>query len=256
LVSHFTKQALEEIATLALKEDRAGDAAAVESALADLRYNDLSRLLGVKVIHISERDTQITDRPKEVNEFVNTWSIEGFYEEGIAPAEMGWGHAREALPRNAFQHAGEGPGNQICLAQMACKTWVRSWVPCGEITGHGDPPRRGLHHLRPPAPVWEDAGPSTGHRALRLLPGGLWPVLVDGTSSRCASSTAGAPAASWATRSVSGQDQLGVLLMGHPYTAWWTAACCRSRRRGALVPHQNATTLQVAASVARARCGG
>src|SRR5262249_11525451 len=70
LVSHFTKQALEEIATMALKEGRAGGATpAVEAALAELRYPDLAQRLGVKVIHISERDTQITDRPKEVNEF-------------------------------------------------------------------------------------------------------------------------------------------------------------------------------------------
>lgn len=47
--------------------------------------------IGVKVIHCSERDTQISDKPKLVNEFVNTWSVEGFFEESIAPAEMGWG---------------------------------------------------------------------------------------------------------------------------------------------------------------------
>ncbi len=45
----------------------------------------------MKVIHCSERDTQITDVPKQVDEFVNTWSIEGFREEGTTTAEMGWG---------------------------------------------------------------------------------------------------------------------------------------------------------------------
>ena len=38
--------------------------------------------LGIKVIHIAERDTQVADRPKEVNEFVNTWSVDGFVSEG------------------------------------------------------------------------------------------------------------------------------------------------------------------------------
>lgn len=47
--------------------------------------------LGVNVIHCSERDTQLTNNPKRPGEFVNTWSVEGFYEEGIAPAELGWG---------------------------------------------------------------------------------------------------------------------------------------------------------------------
>jgi len=47
--------------------------------------------LGVKVIHVSERDTQTTTVTKRLNEFVNTWSVEGFHEEGVAPAELGWG---------------------------------------------------------------------------------------------------------------------------------------------------------------------
>ena len=105
------------------------------------RYNELAMLLGVKTIHVSERDTQISQRPKEVGEFVNTWSIEGFREEGIAPCEMGWGtHERTVPPRACFHD--EGPQNQICLAQMGCRTWVRSWVPYSEIVGmvirHGE----------------------------------------------------------------------------------------------------------------------
>ena len=81
--------------------------------------------LGVKVIHCSERDTQITDQPKQVDEFVNTWSIEGFREEGTTTAEMGWGTHEKELPPLAYEHT-EGPRNQICLAQMGMNTWVRS----------------------------------------------------------------------------------------------------------------------------------
>jgi homospermidine synthase len=54
-------------------------------------FPKLAQELNIRVIHISERDTQITNKPKEVNEFVNTWSPEGFYEEGVAPTELGWG---------------------------------------------------------------------------------------------------------------------------------------------------------------------
>ena len=54
--------------------------------------------LGVKVIHCSERDTQISSRPKQVDEFVNTWSIEGFREEGTTTAEMGWGTHEKTCP--------------------------------------------------------------------------------------------------------------------------------------------------------------
>jgi homospermidine synthase len=247
LVSHFTKQALEEIATLALKEDRVVDPAAVEAALAEFRYADLSRLLDVKVIHISERDTQITDRPKEVNEFVNTWSIEGFYEEGIAPAEMGWGTHEKRMPANAFQHAGDGPGNQICLAQMACKTWVRSWVPGGEIVGmvirHGEAFTI-CDHLT----VWDDGRPvyrPTVHYA--YCPADA--AVLSMVELEMRQFDLQSRQRIMGDEIVSGQDQLGVLLMGHPYTAWWTGSLLSIEETRALVPHQNATTLQVAASV-------
>ena len=46
---------------------------------------------------------------------------------------------------------------------------------------------------------------------------------------------------------VEGRDELGVLLMGHPYTAWWTGSLLDIHEARSLVPHQNATTLQVAA---------
>ena len=112
-----------------------------EKAIAGNNYPELARALDVKVIHIAERDTQISDKPKRVDEFVNTWSVEGFYEEGIAPAELGWGTHEKKLPPTAHTHK-VGPQNQIALAQPGATTWVRSWVPTCETTGmvirHGE----------------------------------------------------------------------------------------------------------------------
>jgi homospermidine synthase len=48
---------------------------------------------------------------------------------------------------------------------------------------------------------------------------------------------------------VSGRDELGCLLMGHPFTSWWIGSLLDIHETRRLVPHQNATTLQVAASV-------
>ncbi len=61
---------------------------------------------GVKVIHCSEHDTQISRSPKKVGEFVGTWCIEGLREEGIAPAEIGWGTHEKTLPPLAIVPAG------------------------------------------------------------------------------------------------------------------------------------------------------
>src|SRR5262249_7228271 len=198
------------------------------------------------VIHISERDTQVTDRPKEVNEFVNTWSVEGFREEGIAPAEMGWGTHERRLPAEAHVHT-HGPCNQICLARMGIKTWVRSWVPSGEIIGmvvrHGE-----AFTISDHLTVWEngravyrptvhyaycptDAAVSSLHE-LEMRWFDLQPkqrILTD--------------------EILSGRDELGVLLLGHDYNGWWTRSLLDIHESRRLVPGQNATTLQVACSV-------
>ena len=113
----------------------------IRQLAAEQQFNRLAMKLGVKVIHCSERDTQITDQPKQVDEFVNTWSVEGFREEGTTTAEMGWGTHEKELPALAYTHK-DGPRNQICLARMGMNTWVCSWVPdyCihGMVVRHGE----------------------------------------------------------------------------------------------------------------------
>jgi homospermidine synthase len=47
----------------------------------------------------------------------------------------------------------------------------------------------------------------------------------------------------------SGSDELGVLLMGHPFKSWWTGSLLSIDEARAIVGHQNATTLQVAGSI-------
>jgi len=45
----------------------------------------------------------VPDLPKRANEFVNTWSVEGFVSEGSQPAELGWGLTRAQLPARRAQ---------------------------------------------------------------------------------------------------------------------------------------------------------
>lgn len=42
---------------------------------------------------MSERDTQRSDRPKELNEYCNTWggTGEAYFEEALGPVEASWG---------------------------------------------------------------------------------------------------------------------------------------------------------------------
>jgi len=50
----------------------------------------------------------------------------------------------------------------------------------------------------------------------------------------------------------SGADILGALVMGHPYHSWWCGTDLDIEEARRLVPHQNATTMQVAISVVAA----
>lgn len=247
LVSHLVKKALIDIAMQCLEQNLLGDrAAAVRKALAEGDFARLAMNLDVKVIHISERDTQLTNQPKQVGEFVNTWSVAGFHEEGVAPAEMGWGTHEKRMPAKGFRH--ERSQTQIGIAQPGATVWVRSWVPDYEINGmvirHGEAYTIPAHLTVRDAEGREIYRP-TCHYA--YCP-----------SNEAVVSMRECQADNWAypqrerimnDEITQGEDRLGVLLMGHPLTAWWTGSILSIDEARTLVPHQSATTLQVAASV-------
>ena len=109
LVSHFVKQALLNIA-----RDTGVDAGEPDRPRGD--WAELAQPLGIKIIHIAERDTQVSTVPKEPNEFVNTWSVDGFVSEGGQPAELGWGTHERNFPRDGKRHD-FGCGAAIYLTQ-------------------------------------------------------------------------------------------------------------------------------------------
>lgn len=248
LISHFAKQGLIDITQKLIADKKVSGAAADElnQYIKNRNFAKLGQKLDVKVIHVSERDTQITNRPKEVNEFVGTWSIEGLREEGTAPSEMGWGTHEKKMP--AWSVIPEkGPKNQIFLNQMGMNTWVRSWIPDQEIVGmvirHGE-----AFGISDRMTVWENDKAvyrPTVHYAympchetissLHELRGRNYKLppklrIMD-------------------DEIISGADILGVLLMGHAYDSWWTGSDLSIEEARRLAPGQNATTLQVAAGV-------
>lgn len=248
LVSHFTKKALVDIATKFLK-DKPDDPrrSSIERELDTHTFNRLAHTLGVRVIHVSEIDTQMSKIKHNPNVFANTWSVEGFREEGIAPAEMGWGTHEKTLPENARDHS-HGPQNQICLDSFGIDTYVRSRVPSREITGmvvrHGESftisdyltvwdknaavYRPTVHYAYCPCKEAWACLADMRDRGYQLQE--MWRIMDDDILPH-------------------GVDELGVLLMGHDYESWWTGSVLSIDETRKLVPHQNATTLQVAASI-------
>lgn len=252
MVSHLAKQALSEITQRLLADGKAGARAqGLEAALVAQQFNQLAMLSGTKVIHISERDTQITDQPKRTNEFCNTWSVEGFYEEGIAPAEMGWGTHERWMPANAHSHTDDGPRNQICLAQPGMETWVRTWVPSGESLGmvirHGEAYTMSNHLT-----VWNADGTAayrpTVHYSYHPADVAINSVL----ELRMRNWQMQPEERILNNEIIDGRDELGVLLLGHDYTGWWTGSLLSIHEARQIIPGQSATTVQVAGSVVAA----
>lgn len=251
LISHFTRKGLVDIAGKTIK-DRATskkESKELEELVSRKDFARLAMRLGVKVIHCSERDTQIANKPKEVDEFVGTWSVEGLREEGISPAEMGWGTHEKELPKLAHKPP-VGPKNQIFLAQMGINTWVRSWIPDQEIVGmvirHGEAfsisdrltvwkgskaiYRPTVHYAYMPCHETLSSLVELRARNYELQP--RWRIMNDEITG--------------------GADILGALLMGHKYNSWWTGSILSIEESRRLVPHQNATTMQVAIGVVSA----
>ncbi len=239
LVSHFVKQALLNLAAVTgldteMPADRAG-------------WAKLAQTLGVKVIHIAERDTQVANRPKAVGEFVNTWSIDGFVGEGCQPAELGWGTHEKALPPDGATHE-FGCGAAIYLNRPGASTRVRTWTPNegpfhGFLITHNEAIsiadyftltedgqavyRPTVHYAYHPC---DDAVLS-----VHELAGKNWEM------QECQRLME--------DEIISGIDELGVLLMGHAKGAYWYGSQLSIEQARALCPYNNATSLQVTAAV-------
>ena len=263
-VSHEAKFALEELGASLLSRDAIVGAeaaerrAALERALASDDFAHVAEAAGVKIIQISERDTQLTNRPKEVGEFVNTWSGEGFYEEGIAPAELGWGTHERTLPARGLAHSDSGPRNQILVQRAGMETQVRTWIPgasperatadggesIGMLIRHGEAFTMSDHLT-----VRDETG------AARYRPTVYYAYCPSDSAIASVHELRGR---NWEhperfrllnNEIVAGEDRLGVFLLGHPLKGWWSGSLLSIDEARANLPGHSATTLQVAGSV-------
>jgi homospermidine synthase len=237
MVSHFVKQALLNIAT------DTGHPLEREPASRE-EWGQLARELGIKVIHIAERDTQVSTVRKKANEFVNTWSVDGFVSEGCQPSEMGWGTHERNFPRDGRRHE-TGSQAAIYLTQPGCATRVRTWTPkAGHIYGwaitHGESIsladylsvteqsqvvyRPTVHYAYHPC---DDAVLSLHEFCGRNY------VLQDSKRIMLDEISPG------------GIDELGVLLAGHRKNAYWYGSQLGIEEARKLAPFNSATSLQV-----------
>ncbi len=199
-------------------------------------WGQLARKLGIKVIHIAERDTQLAAKPKEFNEFVNTWSVDGFVSEGQQPAELGWGTHEKNFPRDGKRYD-FGNGSSIYLMQPGAATRVRTWTPkAGHFHGflitHGEAisiadylsVRQSSEVVYRPTVHYAYHPSDSAVVSVHEFAGRNWHlqdrkrILMD--------------------EIISGVDELGVLLAGHKKNAYWYGSQLVDRRGAQALPEQ------------------
>jgi homospermidine synthase len=238
LVSHLVKQALLNIAA-----DTGVDPGTPNSRESWAR---LSQTLGIKVMHIAERDTQVTNVPKQANEFVNTWSVDGFVSEGAQPAELGWGTHEKHFPADGGRHT-HGSGCAIYLNRPGASTCVRTWTPkAGHFHGflitHSEAISLADYYtvMDGPRVVYRPTSHYAYHPSdnavlsVHEFAGNNW-HLQDRKRIMLNEITAGI-------------DELGVLLAGHKKNAYWYGSQLSIEEARKLAPYNSATSLQVTAA--------
>jgi len=242
MVSWFVKQALVDLARetklAGFAEPKADDRAG---------WAKLAQALGIKGIHIAERDTQRARNPKKMGVFVNTWSVEGFLSEGMQPAELGWGTNETWRPDNSGTL---GPDAQaIYLQQPGANTRVRSWCPTpgaqyGFLVTHNEAisisdyltVRDGDKVAYRPTCHYAYHPSNDAVLSLHELFGRAGQMQKEhhilGEE-----------------EIVDGIDELGVLLYGHGKNAYWYGSQLSVEETRRIASYQNATGLQVSSAV-------
>ena len=239
LASTFVKQALLNMAA----DDNIKDA----SPTSREAWAALAQRLGIKAIHIAERDTQTTQFRKLRGEFVNTWSVAGFVSEGIQPSELGWGSHEQHWPPDAARHD-FGCDAAIYLNRPGLATRVRSWTPLegayqGFLITHGESISISDHLTRiedgkvvyRPTVLYAYHPCDDAVLSIHEIAGKHWRAQPGRRIIR--------------DDIAEGMDELGVLLMGNPGGVYWYGSRLHIQEARKLLPFNNATSMQVAVGV-------
>jgi homospermidine synthase len=236
LVSHFVKRALLELD----KQLRDGKA----QPAADEDWARLAQELEISVIQIAERDTQASDKPKRHDEFINTWSIEGFVSELMQPVELSIGTHEQNLPRHAREH--RKGSRTLYLPRPGCGTFARAWTPSvggyqGLLVTHDE-----VFSIADQLSL-RDNGKITYRPTVMFVyhpcdDAMLSAVELEGRGWKMQPATR-----RLGEDIVAGMDELGVLLAGHARNAYWFGSQLTIDEARKHVQFANATTMQVVA---------
>lgn len=241
LVSPLVKEALLMMARQYLAEFAIPDSATDWALLAET--------LGVRVIQVSERDSQYANTPRADDEFVNTWSVDGFVAEALQPVELGWGsHESSGIMAADAQHHAAGCRAAVYFKRLGAHAKIKTWTPgSGEIVG------RLISHNEAFS-IASYLTLKTGD-TLRYRPTVYYAyhacdqamasldLLADGTRQAIKSVRV------LKDEIIGGIDELGVLLISDRYPGLWFGSQLSIERTRQIAPYNNATSLQVVGSM-------
>lgn len=240
LISHFAKAAILDVAR------DTGYGLMPETPTTREEWAALAASLKVRVIQVAERDTQYSGKFKQPDEFVNTWSVDGFLSEATQPVEFGWGTHEKDFPGDGHEFS-FGSKAAIYLDRPGALTPVRSWTP-----------REGPYHgflvthdecitLAEYFTVHDENG------AVVYRPTVMYAYHPCDDAVLSLREYAGNNFRQPRKKRIMfdeiehGADELGVLLMGHRKRAYWYGSDLSIAQARELISHQNATAMQVAA---------
>lgn len=242
MVSWFVKKALMDIAK--------DNGLEINKPNTRAEWGELMKRLNIKGIHIAEKDDQVQTKQREAGTFVNTWSVDGCIAECMQPAELGWGTHEKQLPPDGHEHK-TGSKASIYLETPGGSMKVKTWTPtygnhAGFLITHNESISISDYF------TIKDSDGQVIYRPTCHYAYHPSDDTVASLEEMFGQETISQPnKIEFLTENniISGADELGVLLYGNEKGAYWYGSKLTNELTKELVPHQNATGLQVSSAV-------
>jgi homospermidine synthase len=241
LITHFAKQAVLDVMN------------SIENLVVfphtTNEWANIAEASDIISLHISERDTQVSRIKRFADEYVNTWSIEGLFEEASENVGFAWGTHEEELPKEMVKSRIDGEKCRIIeLHQLGVETQINSWIPSkGMFSGFLMP------HFEAYSIAELFSGGVLNHRYQPTVHFVYQPC-IDAVDSMNYAMTQ-----DWENINnkrllgadiLEGEDELGILVVRkHSSDIYWFGSRLDIQEARNLIPHNNATSVQVAAGM-------
>ncbi|PWE41116.1 saccharopine dehydrogenase C-terminal domain-containing protein [Pseudomonas prosekii] len=203
----------------------------------------LAKNLGIRVIQISERDTQVANTEKSDGHFMCTWSVDGLITECLQPAEMGWGSHENKLPDGSTLNR-----YSVAMYEQGREVLVKSWSPnylefSGYLLTHNESLSI-AEYLTVGDSISPDYRPTVYYayhpcdQAVASMA-----LLRVGSEDNILSKEV------LKDNIISGIDELGIFLISDTYKSFWLGSNLSIGKARKMAKYNSATSLQVVSSI-------